>query len=171
MQDKIKQLHAQISERFRKTHTCVEHEPGDRVWVRNLPHEGDKLDPLWTGPCEILDRVGLRGRYQVAIGGSVVDVHADRLKMYLPHVDGTKIVLNYYRPHHNVPEDDSLVVASILRHRIRDGQYQWYVRWKGYDDSHNTWEPASSFIGLVQQDWMRYNKQHHINIAFNSLQR
>ena len=98
----------------------MEFEAGDRVWVRNLPHEGDKLDPLWSGPAEVLERVGLRGRYKVALGGSVIDVHADRLKMYLPHVYGTKIVLNYYRPHREVPEDDSNVVESILRHRVRD---------------------------------------------------
>ena len=89
--------------------------------------------------------------------------------MYLPHVDGTKNILNYYRPHHDVPEDDSNVVASILSHRARDGQHQWYVRWKGYDDSFNTWEPASSFVGYVQQDWLEYNKKHKVDISIGNL--
>jgi hypothetical protein len=91
------------------------------------------------------------------------------MKMYLPHVDGTKIVMNYYRPHRDVPEDDSYVVDKILRHRVRDGQHQWYVRWKGYDDSANTWEPASSFIGYVQKDLMDYNKKHHVNVPLESV--
>ena len=67
VQERIHKLHARLSQRYRATHTCVEYQQGDRVWVRNLPHEGNKLDPLWTGPCEVVDRIGNCGRYQVAI--------------------------------------------------------------------------------------------------------
>ena len=113
--------------------------------------------------------MGLRGRYKVALGGSILEVHTDRLKLCLPHVDGSKIVLNYYRPHRKVPEDDTMVVEKILKHRVRDGQHQWYVRWKGYDNTHNTWEPASSFVGYVQQDWLEYNKKHHVPLSLHAL--
>ena len=170
VQHKIQLRHAQLSQKFRETHTCVEFHPGDRVWIRNLPHEGNKLDPLWTGPCEVLERIGLRGRYQVAIQGDVVDVHIDRMKMYLPHVDGTKIVLNYYKPHRQVPEDDKdLVVDKILAHRIRGGERQWKVHWKGHDHDFDSWEPAASFVGYFQQDWIAYNRRHHIDVPLTSL--
>ena len=116
-----------------------------------------------------MDCVGNRGRYQVAIEDKVVDVHADRLKLYLPHVDGSKIVLHYYRPHRQVPEDDSYVVEKILAHRMRNGQRQWKVRWQGFDAEFDTWEPANSFVGHLQQDWIVYNRQHHIEVPVNSL--
>ena len=169
VQQRIQDIHNKLSKRFQQSHTCVEYQRGDRVWVRNLPHEASKLDPLWTGPCEVMDRVGNRGRYQVAIDGNIVEVHADRLKMYLPHVDGTKIVLNFYRPHRQVPEDDSFVVDKILSHRIRNGQRQWKVQWQGYDHDFDTWEPASSFVGHLQQDRIAYNRKHHIDVPMASL--
>ena len=169
VQQRIKDLHARLTRRFQKTHSCAEYQRGDRVWVRNLPQDGNKLDPLWTGPCEILDRIGNRGRYQFAVQDNIVDVHADRLKMYLPQVDGTKIILNYYRPHRQVPEDDSYVVEKILAHRIRHGQRQWKLQWQGYDDDFDTWEPASSFVGHLQQDWMDYNRQHHIEVPLTTV--
>ena len=128
------------------------------------------LKPFCSKQAAELERVGLRGRYKVALGDQLLELHTDRLKMYLPHVNGSKIVLNYYRPHREVPEDDSMIVEKILKHRIRDGQYQWYVRWKGYDDAHNTWEPLSSFVGYVQQDWADYNRRHHLPISLKKLQ-
>jgi hypothetical protein len=105
----------------------------------------------------------------VAINGNVVDLHTDRLKMYLPHIDGTKIALDYYKPHRRVPEDDTYLVEKILAHRTRAGQKQWKVHWKGYDNDFDTWEPASSFIGHLQQDWLAYNKRHHIQVPLYSL--
>ena len=36
----------------------------------------------------------------------------------------------------------------------------WQVKWKGYDQA--TWEPAESFVGDIQLDWLRYNKKHKI---------
>ena len=134
-----------------------------------MPHESDKLEPLWTGPCEVLERIGLTGRYRVAVRGDVIDIYADRLKLYLANVDGTKIILNYYRPHHEVPEDDSFVVEKIIGHRMRADQRQWRVRWQGYDPSFDSWEQAASFICLLQQDWMRYNRQHHIDVPLGDL--
>ena len=92
------------------------------MWVRNLPHEGNKLDPLWTGPCEILSRVGNTGRYQIAMTDSIQDVYSERLKMYLPMVHGERIRLRYYKPQQNVPEDDALVVerSSNIDYEMKD---------------------------------------------------
>ena len=65
--------------------------------------------------------MGLRGRYKVALGGFILEVHTDSLKLYLSDEDGSKIVLNYYRPHREVPEEDTVVVEKFLKHRVRDG--------------------------------------------------
>jgi len=167
VQSTVQKLHNHLSHKFMQHRKTVIYEPGDRVWVRNLPDQAGKLDPLWTGPCEVLQRRGNSGRYQIALPDSVQDIHMERLKMYLPRIDGTKIHLHYYRPVEQVPEDDSLLVEKIIDHRTRNGTLQWLVTWKGYDHAHNTWEPASSFVGYVQQDWVEYNKRHKIQVPLN----
>ena len=105
----------------------------------------------------------------MAIQGDIVDVHVDRMKLYLPHVDGPKIVLNYYKPHRQVPEDYSWIVDKIVAHRTRGGQREWKVQWKGHDHDADSWEPASSFVGHFQSDWIAYNKRHHIDVPWTSL--
>ena len=110
MQERVKSIHDTIAERYQSTRREIAFQFGDRVWVRNLPHEANKLDTLWTGPCEILQRIGNSSRYTVALPEGVQDIHTDRLKMYLPKLNGSKIVLHYYRPQRDVPEDDSLVL-------------------------------------------------------------
>ena len=164
VQKTVQVLHDQRSVRYHRNHQTPTFKLGDRVWVRNLPNEATKLDPLWTGPCEVLARVGDSARYTVTLPDGICDVHIDRLKMYLPRVDGSKIQLHYYRPLEKVPEDDTLVVERILDHRVRSGKHQWLVKWKGYDASFNTWEPAASFVGYLQQDWLRFNREQHISI-------
>ena len=132
--------------------------------VRNRAVEAGKLEPLWTVPCEVLGRTGTTGRYTIAFPEGNREIHMERLKMYLPRIDGTKIKLHYYRPHVDIPEDDSWVVETILRHRIHQGKHQWLVRWRGYDATHDSWEPARTFVGYLQQDWVRFNRDNHITI-------
>ena len=170
VREKVTKLHEQQMARYRSTHKSADYRVGDRVWVRNLPHETvDKLRPLWSGPCEVLRRVGESGRYAIAFPHGVQDVHSDRLKLYLPAVEGERLPLFYYRPQRDVPHDDSYEVDEIVAHRVRNGVRQWRVRWKGYDESHDTWEPASSFVGHPHEDWMRYNAQHHIVVGLQEL--
>lgn len=38
-------------------------------------------------------------------------------------------------------EDRDYEVESILRSQLRDGRQWYYIKWKGFDDSWNTWEP------------------------------
>ena len=98
------------------------------------------------------------------------DIHVDRLKPYLPMLSGIKLTLHYYKPHVDIPHDDSHVVEKILAHRIHHGQHQWRVRWQGYDSSHDTWEPASPFVGYLQLDWLKFNKDNHINFPLSEIQ-
>ena len=98
------------------------------------------------------------------------DVYTDRLKLYLPALDGERLPLHYYRPHRDVPHDDAYEVEAIVAHRVRRRLRQWRVRRKGYDESFDTWEPASSFVGHPQEAWMRYNTDHHINVVLRDLQ-
>jgi hypothetical protein len=41
-------------------------------------------------------------------------------------------------------KDDVFLVEEILKKRTRNKQKEVLVRWLGYDDKFNSWEPASS---------------------------
>ena len=93
----------------------------------------------------------------------------ETFKPYLPPISGTPIPFLYYKPTQKFPETDTWVVDHIVNHRIRNGVHQWRVRWKGFDSSKDTWEPASQFIGNFQHDWLKYNEDHKIKINLKDL--
>lgn len=41
------------------------------------------------------------------------------------------------------------IVEKILDKRFVDGKPQYLLKWKGYDDAHNSWEPFENVDGLV----------------------
>ena len=170
VQSHITRVHSTISKKFLSSQASVKYEPGDKVWIRNTKPRlhTSKLDPLWTGPCEILERIGNSGRYKVALPHGSEDVHIEDLKPYLKQIDGTAIPCHYFQPKEKLPIDDSFVVNKILEHKIHNGKHFWKVRWKGYGPEADTWEPMESFIGFIQKDWKRWNKDHGIQLDFLS---
>ena len=134
----------------------------------NLPHEGDKLDSLYTGPCEVIARIGSTGRYTVSLPQGHVDVHQERLQIYLPRINGIAIPLMYFQPKEEIPENDDYLVDEIMGHRLRHGRYQWRVKWKGCSHDYDTWEGAESFLHAVQKDWLDYNARHGISTKLDS---
>lgn len=38
-------------------------------------------------------------------------------------------------------------IEAILGHRCKGRALQFLIKWAGYDDSYNTWEPWTSFVG------------------------
>ena len=88
VKQRVSALHEEQNKRYQRSHKSVDYSLGERVWVRNLPHQSAKLDPLWTVPCEILFIVGKTGSYKVALPHGVRDVLMERLKLYLPKVEG-----------------------------------------------------------------------------------
>ena len=43
-------------------------------------------------------------------------------------------------------EDSEYAVEKILAHRTRRGQKQVLIKWKGYPNAFNSWEPASNLV-------------------------
>ena len=166
---RVTRTHDQMTLDFYKNAKPFHLEPGDRVWVKNLPHEKNKLDALYTGPCEVLAHHRGTGKYSVALPDGIQDVHIERLKLYLPRSDGKIIPLMYYQPQPEIPHDDGYVVEKIIGHRMRAGERQWLVKWRGYDDTHNTWEPARNFIGFIQKDWSDYNRRHGLSVPVEKI--
>jgi hypothetical protein len=171
VQEKVVKLHDRVRQNFLKDFRSPSFEPGDKVWVRNSANRTDssKLDPLWTGPCEILERVGNSGRYKVSLPSGVEDFHMDCFKPYLSPPDGKAIPCHYFKPRPKLPETDDFVVQKILDHKIDKGIHYWKVRWKGYGPEEDSWEPASSFVGYIQQDWKLWNKSHGITFPITEM--
>jgi hypothetical protein len=74
------------------------------------------------------------------------------------------------RTFHYEPEEDTIFFVEDLKgyreFRGQDPQdsdlYQeWLVKWRGYPESENTWEPEAN-LQTCQQELRKYRKQHHL---------
>ena len=157
---KLNTIHEKLRSRFETKHRFPTFHPGDSVWIRRPSTSGDKLDPLWYGPCEILHHIEA-AKYRVALPHGPENVHVDDMKPYLPRLSGQYIPFHYYKPKDQLPDRaETWQVEAILGHRMRRGHLEWHVKWK--TDPKPTWEPASAFLGLVQEDWLRYNRDNNL---------
>ena len=166
--EKLQKIHKKESQKFQKKHKQIKiFKPGDWVYVQLHDFERTKLDPLYLGPCEVLDRVH-DDTYTVSCPGGEKQYAFDRLKLY-PKLEGDKTPLFYHRPKQiSLPTglNEDFVVDKILGHRKapRGNGVQFKVRWRGYDASGDTWEPASHFLPRYNVVWADYCKKHGIVI-------
>lgn len=61
------------------------------------------------------------------------------------------VVLNNTPSPHTIEQED-YVVEAIVGEREINGEKQYFVKWLGYDDSENTWEPHSNVADLEALD-------------------
>ena len=43
-------------------------------------------------------------------------------------------------------QDNVFEVEKIVDHKIINGRLSYFVKWKGYKDEDNTWEPEDHFL-------------------------
>ena len=54
-------------------------------------------------------------------------------------------------------EPGDYVVEDILAHKVlKDGELRFLVRWEGYSQEHDTWEPPTSFLPRYCEPWAKY---------------
>ena len=58
--------------------------------------------------------------------------------------------------HDSQGSDDSQIyeIEKIIKHKIVSGTTKFYVKWVGYSNKDNTWEPAINFIGSVAKSML-----------------
>ena len=122
--------------------------PGQRVWLssKNITtsHPVRKLAPRQLGPYTVLERTG-ELTYRLDLPPSMRQhptFHVDRLSPWSGNT------VNGFSPPPPPPDHiddiDEYEVETILDSRKYRNQYQYLVKWKGYDEGHHSWEPASN---------------------------
>ena len=115
---------------------------GDKVYLlrRNIKmtRPSDKLDHVKIGPFRIQEQTGkVNYRLELPKGMRIHPVfHVSLLE---PAPRNTKVQTKI-----NIVTSDEYEVERILDSRLVDGLRQYLVKWKGYDDSENTWEPKTN---------------------------
>jgi hypothetical protein len=117
---------------------------GSTVMITD-PHRQNKFEPRYIGPYIIVRR-SRGGAYVLKDAtGDILDrkVPPDQIKL----ISKSKRGIDESRPIY--------VVEKILDHRGPPGHYEYLVKWKNYEDSANSWEPASSFLddSIIKSYW------------------
>ena len=148
----------EISTRFKP------YQLGDKVWLegRNLTttHPTAKLAPRRYGPF-LITRVISRTSYQLALPPQWKIHNVFHATLLTPYKETT---LNGSRNREPAPElingQLEWEVEQILHVRQYRRQVQYLVRWKGFSEAHDSWEPASNVHvdELVKEFYKRHPK-------------
>ncbi len=121
---------------------------GQQVWLDathlKLPHQKAKLTPKCLGPFKITKEISLVV-YQLAlpVNWRIHDVfHASLLT---PYHETNAHGPNFTHPPPDLIEgEEEFKVERIITHRTfgRSKNLQYLIKWKGYPESDNSWEPA-----------------------------
>lgn len=118
--------------------------PGDLVLVA-LPQDKikSKLQCVWRGPFRVLSMVGPRlAQVQHLVTGDVSEHHVVRLKFYADRdLNVEQEVLDELT--YEAGYDQYFEVERVLSHRfnVESKEYEVLVKWKGFSDLHNSFEP------------------------------
>ena len=108
-----------------------------------------KLDPIYEGPYQVVQRTN-GGTYRL------LDTDGTLLTRAFP-IDQLKVV--------SVPDpktkDDVYQVERIIAHRGTAPRYEYLVRWKGWSEEDDTWEPEANLIDrqCLQKYWKDQEQQ------------
>ena len=137
---------------------------GDKVLISNKNIKSQrpkkKLDWKYIGPGIIEKQIG-PSAFKVNVPG-LQNVHpVFHASLLEPYKDTTPI------PHPNLPivdvlrsfGDDVYEVDKVVERRKNDsGEWEYLVKWTGYPEEENSWEPGSSISGnTLQKFWKAKN--------------
>ena len=122
------------AKRFNKMHKIVDYPVSSHVMAYDQTRTS-KLDPIYEGPYKIVRRKG---------GAYTLQDH-----------DGILLKQNY-APSQLIPvpepaiptkQDEIFTIERVLDHRDDGkGSYIYLIKWKGFNDTYNSWEPTKSFF-------------------------
>jgi hypothetical protein len=145
------------------------YEKGQPVWLDgwNLTTErlSEKLEDLHFGPFKIVKRIGA-GAYKIEIAKmwkqkKVHDTFNERLlKPYIvPFFPLQMLPLS--KPPVIINDFVEYIVEKILKSSIRRKKLSFYVKWEGYSNAHNSWEPYDGVLNTREliKEFYKVNKR------------
>src|SRR6266478_4390040 len=125
-----------------------QYKPGQQVWLDathlRLPHQKAKLTPRCLGLFKIIKEISpVAYRLALPANWRIHDVfHASLLN---PYHETNAHGPNFTRPPPDLIEgEEEYEVERIIAHQVfgRSKCLQYLIKWKGYPESDNSWEPA-----------------------------
>src|SRR5258708_7090847 len=121
---------------------------GTQVWLEGthlrLPYQATKLAPKRYGPFEIVREVSpVAYQLRLPVAWNIHDVfHASLLS---PYRETDAHGPNYSRPSPDlIKGEEEYEVEKVINHRHtgKARTLQYLIKWRGYPEADNTWEPA-----------------------------
>lgn len=181
--DEVKRVHNEIRaalrlskdtmKRFYDRHQgeARQYEIGDHVWVEGTNLTSDrpfgKFGERRYGPFKILEKIGASA-YKLELPRNWHRVHPVFNEVLLsphhgPAFDNQLEVPP--PPPEIINDEEQFPVEAIIKSRLVGGRarkLQYYIKWQGYPDSSNSWEPAEQIIEDVPdivEEFHRKNPQ------------
>ena len=145
--ENIKSAQNQQARYYDAKHKRIEFVVGDKVWLfsKNISTQrpSKKLDWKRLGPYSITERIGTQAyRLQLPESMKIHPVfHVSLLEPYKPST-----IPNRIRPPPPpivIESEPEYEVEDILDSKYIRKRLFYFVKWKGYDPCHNSWEPVS----------------------------
>jgi hypothetical protein len=129
-----------------------------------IRHQKTKLKPKWYGPFKIIKEISpVAYQLRLPVAWRIHDVF--HTSLLLPYCETTTHGPNFSRPPPElIDEEEEYQVEHIIGHQKmgRGNKLQYLVKWEGYPDNDNTWEPATQVHApdLIKH----YQRQHRSTI-------
>lgn len=145
--ERTKNIVQKQKEKFDSSHKIMEFPIGSHVMIK-VVQKTDKLDPNYLGIYTVV-RKTLAGTYVLKNEKNEIET-----KRYPPSL----LKLAPQLKSSNTKNDEYFDVEAIIAHKKLDNNtYLYKCRWKGYDSSYDTYEPAESFTDqkFISEYWTK----------------
>src|SRR5579863_4373909 len=125
-----------------------------------MTHPTAKLCPKCYGPFKITEIIGST-TYRLELPPQWCIHNAFHASLLLPYQETPEHGRNFEEPPPDLVEGQpEWEVEKILQERTRRGKKQYLIRWKGYSDAHDSWEPKANLNApeLLQAFHQRHKK-------------
>ena len=149
----------------RKRKESPSYQIGDKVWLDikdiNTTRPSKKLDVKRTGPFEIVKEVSpVAFELKLPLSWKIHPVfHVSKLRPCIEDIGlhPEQVDDNLRPPPDVIDKFEEYEVERIIDHHGSKRRRQYLVKWKGYPDSENTWEPKSN-LKHTKEPILQYEK-------------